>query len=62
MVKNLLRQIILLPRIERIEGSSPVHPISFLRFSKIFLRISMDVIFNCERLDSHSDYSFITNN
>ena len=56
MVKNVLIQIILLSRIERNEGSDPVHPIS------MFLRISMDAVFNCDRLDSHSDYSFITNN
>ena len=61
MVKNVLIQIILLPRVERIEGSGPVHPISFLRFSKMFLRISMEAIFNCDKLDPHSDYSFVTN-
>ena len=27
----------------------------------MFLRISMDVIYECNRLDFHSDYSFITN-
>ena len=26
----------------------------------MFLRISMDVIYNCNRLDFHSDCSFIT--
>ena len=62
MVKNVLTQIIMLPRKGSIEGSDPVHSISFLRFSKMFLRISMDAIINCDRLDSHSDYSFITNN
>ena len=44
-----------------IEGSGPIYPISFLRFSKMFLRISMDAIYNCNRLDFDSDYSFITN-
>ena len=62
VVKNVFTQAILLPRIERIEGSCPVHLLSFLIFSKMFLRISMDAVLNCDRLDSHSDYSFITNN
>ena len=53
---NVLIQIILLPQIETIEGSGPVHPISFLSFLKMFLRISMDLIFSCDRSDSHSDY------
>ena len=34
-----------------IEGSGPIYPISFLRFSKTFLTISMDAIYNCNRLD-----------
>ena len=38
-----------------------MYPNSFLGFSKMFLRISMDVIYNCNRLDFHSDYSFIFN-
>ena len=42
-------------RIERIEGSGPIYRISFLKFSKMFLRISMDAIYNCNRLDLHSD-------
>ena len=54
--------IILIARIEMIEGSGPIYPISFLRFSKTFLRISMDSIYNCNRLDFDSDYSFITIN
>ena len=62
MVKSVLVRIILMRRIERIEGSGPIYPISFLRFSKMFLRISMDAIYNCKRLDLHSDYSFITDN
>ena len=41
-----------------IEGSGPIYPISFLRFSKTFLTISMDAI---NRLDFDSDYSFIIN-
>ena len=56
---NLFVEIILLPRIDRIEDLSPVHPTLFLRFSKMFLKIS---IYNCNRLDSQSDYSFIPNN
>ena len=52
-------QIILLPQIE---GLGPVHPISFLRFSKMFLRISMDATYNCNRLDLQSGYSIINNN
>ena len=44
-----------------IEGSGPVYPISFLRFLKMFLTISMDAIYNCNRLDFDSDYSFIIN-
>ena len=44
-----------------IEGSGPIYPISFLRFAKTFLTISMDVIYNCNRLDFDSDYSFIIN-
>ena len=28
----------------------------------MILRISMDAIYNCNRLDLHSDYSFMTNN
>ena len=51
----------MIPRIEMIEGSGPIYPISFLRFSAMFLRISMDVIYNCNRLDFDSDYSFIIN-
>ena len=61
MVKSVLVRIILLPRIEGIEGSGPIYPVSFLRFSKMFLKISIDVVYNCNRLDLHSDYSFITN-
>ena len=45
-----------------IESSGPIYPISFFRFSKMFLRISMDAIYNCNRLDFDSDYSFIANN
>ena len=45
-----------------IEGSGPIYPISFLIFSKTFLRISMDAIYNCNRLDFDSEYSFINNN
>ena len=45
-----------------IEGSGRIYPVPFLRFSKTFLRISMDAIYNCNRLDFDSDYSFITNN
>ena len=62
MVKSLPVMIILIARIEMIEGSGPIYPISFLRFSKTFLRISMDSIYNCNRLDFDSDYSFITIN
>ena len=62
MVKSVLVRIILIPRIERIEGSGQTYPISFLRFSKMFLRISMNAIYNCNRLDLNSDYSFIANN
>ena len=54
--------IILIARIEMIEGSGVIYPVSFLRFSKTFLRISMDSIYNCNRLDFDSDYSFITIN
>ena len=61
MVKSVLVRIILIPRIEMIEGSGPNYPISYLRFSKTFLRISVDAIYNCNRLDFDSDYSFITN-
>ena len=61
VVKSVLVRIILIPRIEMIYGSGPIYPIPFLRFSKTFLRISMDAIYNCNRLDFHSDYSFITN-
>ena len=61
MVKSVLVRIILIPRIEMIEGSGPIYPISFLRFAKTFLTISMDVIYNCNRLDFDSDYSFIIN-
>ena len=60
--KSVIAQIILLPRIDRIEGSSPVHPTSLLRFSKMFLRISLNAIYNCSRLDLQSDYSFISKN
>ena len=60
--KSVLVRVILIPRIEMIEGSGPIYPISFLRFSKTFLRISMDAIYNRNRLDFDSDYSFITNN
>ena len=28
----------------------------------MFLRISMEAIYNCNRLDSYSDYSFIPTN
>ena len=52
-------EIILLPRNE---GSGPVHPILFLRFSKMFLRISMEAIYNCNKLDLQSGYSFVNNN
>ena len=45
-----------------IEGSGSSYPISFLRFSKTFLRISVDAIYNCNRLDFDPYYSFITNN
>ena len=62
MVKSLLVMIILIARIEMIEGSGPIYPMSFLRFSKTFLRISVDSIYNCNRLDFDSDYSFITIN
>ena len=51
-----------MPRIEMIEGLGHSYPISLLRFSKTFLRISVDAINNCIRLDFDSDYSFITNN
>ena len=61
VVKSVLVKIILIPRIEMIEGSDPIYPMSFLRFSKTFLGISMDIIYNCNRLDFDSDYSFITN-
>ena len=43
-----------------IEDSGSVYPISFLRFSKTFLTIFMDAIYNCNKLDFDSDYSFIT--
>ena len=44
-----------------IEGSDPIYPISFLSFSKTFLTISMDAIYNFNRLHFDSDYSFIIN-
>ena len=47
-------RIILIPWIERNEGSGPIYPISFLSFSKMFFRISMDAIYNCNSLDLHS--------
>ena len=59
VAKRVLIRVILIPRIEMIEGLGPIYPISFLRFSKTFL---MDAIYNCNRLDFDSDYSFITNN
>ena len=62
MVKSVLVKIILIPLIEKIEGSGPIYPIPFLRFSKMFFRIPTDVTYNHNRLDLHSDYSFITNN
>ena len=62
MVKSVLVRVVLIPRIEMIEGSVSIYPISFLRFSKTFLGISMDAIYNCNRLDFDSDYSFITEN
>ena len=31
-------------------------------FKKMFLGISMDAIYNCIRLDSQSDYSFLATN
>ena len=43
-----------------IEGSVPIYPISFLRFSKTFLRVYMDAVYNCNRLDFDSDCSFIS--
>ena len=39
-----------------IEGLGLIYPISFLRFSKTFLRISMDAVYNCNRLDFDSNY------
>ena len=62
MVKSVLLRVILIPRIEMTEAPGLIYPISFLRFSKTFLRISMDAIYNCNRLDFDSNYSFITNN
>ena len=44
-----------------IEGLGPIYPISFLRFSKTFPTISMDAIYNYNRLDFDSDYLFIIN-
>ena len=44
------------------EGSGHIYPLSFLRFLKTFLRIPMDAIYNCNKMDFDSDYSFITNN
>ena len=35
----LIALFILIPRIEKIEGSGPIYPISFLKISKMFLRI-----------------------
>ena len=60
--KNVSVKVILLRRIDRIESRGPVHPVSLLRFSKMFLRISMNATHDCNRLDLQSDYSFITNN
>ena len=59
LLKRVLVRIILIPRIEMIESSGPIYPISFLRFSKTFLTISIDAIYNCNRLDFDSHYSFI---
>ena len=50
---------VLVPQTDRIKGSSPGHAYFFLRFFKMFLRISIDAIYNRNRLDSQSDYSFI---
>ena len=41
--------LILLPWIKRIEGSNPFHPASFLRLSKMLLRISLDAFYNGSR-------------
>ena len=38
-----------------IDGSSLGHANSFLKFSKMFLRISLDAIYNFNILDSQSD-------
>ena len=39
-----------------------VHPTLFLRFLKMFLMISTEAIYICNRLDSQSDYLFVTDN
>ena len=59
MGKSVLVRITLLPQIDRTYGSSLGHATSFLRVSKMFPRISLDAIYNCNRLDSQSDYLFI---
>ena len=53
--KRVHVQIIPLPQIDRIDGSSLGHATSFLRFLNMFLGISLDAIFTCKRLGSQSD-------